>query len=162
MRAVRPPAPAAAPGPVHATAIARHGRDGWRGVLLTGPSGSGKSDLALRLIERGWRLVADDYCEVWASDGVVWAAAPPRIAGLLEARGLGIIPSVPPPLPLARIALVAACGQVPVERLPQPDTELVAGIALPRVVIDIRPASAPETLQAALKVTLDGLDVAPL
>lgn len=157
---MRPPAPAAAPGSVHATAIARHGRDGWRGVLLTGPSGSGKSDLALRLIERGWRLVADDYCEVWASDGVVWAAAPPRIAGLVEARGVGIIPSAP--LPLARIVLIAACGQEAVERLPRPATELVAGIALPRIATDIRPASAPETLQAALRVTLDGLDVAPL
>ena len=157
---MRTPAPAAAPGAVHATAIARHGREGWRGVLLTGPSGSGKSDLALRLIERGWRLVADDYCEVWASDGVVWATAPARIAGLLEARGLGVIPCVP--LPIARIVLIAACSQAPVERLPEPATEIVAGIALPRIATDIRPASVPETLQAALRVTLGGLDVAPL
>lgn len=128
--------------------------------MLKGPSGSGKSDLALRLIEQGWRLVADDYCEVWASGGSVWATAPERISGRMEARGLGIISS--PALRLVRIELVASCGLTAVERLPEPDTEIVAGIALPLIAIDIRPASATGTLNAALKATLDGLDVAPL
>ena len=148
------------PSPVHATAIARHGPEGWRGVLLTGPSGSGKSDLALRLIEHGWRLVADDYCDVWTSGGAVWARAPERISGRIEVRGLGIIPS--PTLALARIVLISACGQAPVERLPEPDTQIVAGLALPRIALDTRPASAPAILEAALKVTLSRLDVAPL
>lgn len=146
--------------PVHATAVARYGSKGWRGVLLTGPSGSGKSDMALRLIARGWRLIADDYCEVWAADGSVWATAPTRIAGRLEARGLGIVPF--PALTVSRIVLVVACGQFQVERLPEWGVELTAGLALPRMAIDIRPASAPDTLEAALRVTLGRLDVAPL
>ncbi|MEG0819600.1 MAG: serine kinase, partial [Brevundimonas sp.] len=47
--------------PLHATAVARYSPAGWRGVLIQGPSGVGKSDLALRLIGQGWRLVADDW-----------------------------------------------------------------------------------------------------
>jgi serine kinase of HPr protein (carbohydrate metabolism regulator) len=146
--------------PVHATAVARYGHSGWRAVLLTGPSGAGKSALALRLIGLGWRLVADDYCEVWASGGAVWAKAPTRIAGRIEARGLGIIPS--PERPIARIALVVRCGHEPVERLPLPETTTVCGLALPRIVLDTRHVSAPETVEAGLKATLAGLDVAPL
>ena len=146
--------------PVHATAVARHGPQGWSGVLLTGPSGVGKSDLALRLIGQGWRLVADDYCDVWTSGGAIWATAPARIAGRLEVRGLGILPF--PALRLTRIVLIAACSQVPAERLPNPETGIVAGLVLPRIRIDARPASAPTLLEEALKVTLAGLDVAPL
>jgi serine kinase of HPr protein (carbohydrate metabolism regulator) len=146
--------------PIHATGVARFGRQGWRAVLLTGPSGAGKSDLALRLIGLGWRLVADDYCEVWASGGAVWARAPTRIAGRIEARGLGIIPS--PERPLARLALVVRCGHEPVERLPLPEVTTVCGLTLPRIVLDTRPVSASETVEAALKVALAGLDVAPL
>jgi len=146
--------------PIHATAVARYSPEGWRAVLLTGPSGAGKSDLALRLIGWGWRLVADDYCEVWASGGRVWAAAPARIAGRLEARGLGIIPSAE--LRIARLALVVRCGRETVERLPLPETTTVCGVTLPRIVLDTRPVSASETVEAALKATLSGLDVAPL
>ena len=146
--------------PVHATAVARYGPEGWRAVLLTGPSGSGKSDLALQLVGQGWRLVADDYCEVWPSGGAVWATAPGRISGRMEARGLGIIGS--PALRLARVVLIASCGLSPAERLPEPETETIVGIALPRIRIHTRPASAPALLQEALKVTLAGLDVAPL
>lgn len=151
--------------PIHATAVARYGphpggRGGWRAVLLTGPSGAGKSDLALRLIGLGWRLVADDYCEVWASGGGLWAKAPGRIAGRIEARGLGIVPSAE--RPLARIALVVRCGHEPVERLPLPETTTVCGLTLPRLVLDTRPVSAANTVEAALKATLAGLDVAPL
>ena len=129
-------------------------------MLLTGPSGSGKSDLALRLIAHGWRLVADDYCEVWTSGGAAWATAPVRISGRMEVRGLGIVPSSP--LKLARIVMIATCSQAPVERLPEPDTQIVAGLALPRIAMDTRPASAPVIVEAALKVTLSRLDVAPL
>ncbi len=126
--------------PIHATAVARHGPDGWRAVLLRGPSGSGKSDLALRLIAAGWRLIADDYTHVWASGGTLYASAPQRIAGRIEARGLGIVDA--PALPLARIILVVDCTQTTPERLPEPTHEIVEGVALPRLEIDIRPASA--------------------
>ncbi|WP_374762789.1 HPr kinase/phosphorylase [Yunchengibacter salinarum] len=65
---------------------------GGRGALLTGGSGLGKSDLALRLIDRGARLVADDQVLLeTAADGRLWATAPDALKGLLEVRGLGII-----------------------------------------------------------------------
>ena len=65
---------------IHGSCAARDGA----AVLLLGPSGSGKSDLALRLLDRGFLLVADD--QVLIEDGV--ARAPPPLAGLLELRGL--------------------------------------------------------------------------
>lgn len=75
---------------VHATTIAIDGA----GVLLRGPSASGKSDLALRLIDDGARLVADDRTVLALRDGIVEASAPPSIRGKIEVRGLGIGKSV--------------------------------------------------------------------
>src|SRR5919205_3670266 len=75
---------------VHGTCVARSGA----GVLLLGPAGAGKSDLALRLLSRGFDLVADD--QVVIEDGV--ACPPPPLAGLMEVRGVGIV----------RLAYVAA------------------------------------------------------
>jgi HPr kinase/phosphorylase len=72
------------------------------GVLLLGDSGAGKSDLALRLIAQGARFVADDRVELFVRDGALWARAPANLAGLLEARGLGIVA-----LPFAREERVA-------------------------------------------------------
>lgn len=134
--------------PVHATAVARPGSHGWRGLLLRGPSGAGKSDLALRLVDKGWRLVADDYTHVWASGGALYASAPDRVSGLVEARGLGILRSRS--LPLARIALLVDCvGQAP-ERLPEPAFDTLAGVRLPCLALDVRPASAAITLGLAM------------
>ena len=72
---------------IHASCIALDGR----GVLLLGPSGSGKSDLALRLIDAGARLVADDQSELSRRGDVLVVRAPATIFGLIEARGLGIL-----------------------------------------------------------------------
>jgi serine kinase of HPr protein (carbohydrate metabolism regulator) len=135
--------------PLHATAVVRHGPGGWRGVLLRGTPGSGKSDMALRLIDAGWRLVADDYAHVFASDGRLFACTPDRIAGRIEARGLGIVPL--PYHPVARIILLVDCAQTPAERLPDADFETVAGISLPRLTLDVRPASAVVTLGLAIE-----------
>ena len=141
------------PSLIHATSVARHGPEGWNGVLLTGASGAGKSDLALRLVGRGWRLVSDDYSRVWRSGDALYAAPPETLpsdlSGCLEARGLGVTP-VGVARPLVRIILVVACGQATVERLPEPEVETLCGLDLPRMALDIRPASASETLERAL------------
>ena len=134
--------------PVHGTVVARRGPSGWRGVLLCGPSGSGKSDLALRLIDAGWRLVADDYAHVWASGQEVYATAPERIAGRIEARGLDIVPAFC--RPVTRIALIVHCRQAATERLPEPRSESLSGVSLPSLDLDIRPASAAVTLGHAI------------
>jgi HPr kinase/phosphorylase len=73
---------------IHATCVAI----GDDAVLLCGPSGSGKSDLALRLIDDGGRLVADDRVVLTRQDGgILTAAAPRELRGLLEVRGIGIL-----------------------------------------------------------------------
>ena len=72
---------------VHASCVALEGK----GVLLQGAPGTGKSDLVLRLIEGGARLVADDQVALTSSDGMLFAEPPSRIAGLLEVRGIGIV-----------------------------------------------------------------------
>ncbi|MGN6148537.1 MAG: HPr kinase/phosphorylase [Rhizomicrobium sp.] len=90
------------------------------GILLLGESGKGKSDLALRLMERGAKLVADDRTEIYAQDGALHARAPKSLAGLIEARGLGIVAA--PFVAEARIALAVEMieeGYVP--RMPQPE-----------------------------------------
>ncbi len=135
---------------VHGTAIA------WDGAaaLLRGPSGSGKSDLALRLIERGGALVGDD--QVWISPGTPPLVRPdPRLAGKLEVRGIGILEVAhlsEAPL-LAVIDLVAAAD---VPRLPEPEwTEFGAAIAVRRFALAPFEASAVEKIRltlAALKV----------
>ena len=72
---------------IHASSIAIDGR----AVLITGPSGSGKSDLALRLLDRGFILVSDDQTLIRRDGNRLVASAPPQIAGKLEVRGLGIM-----------------------------------------------------------------------
>src|SRR5690348_12208756 len=102
-----------APLLVHATAVAIEGR----AVLLRGPPGAGKSDLGLRLIDAGARLISDDQCELRRSGSEVLVRAPEAILGLLEVRGIGII-RLPPvsDVPLALIADLVAPDRL--ERLP--------------------------------------------
>jgi HPr kinase/phosphorylase len=125
---------------VHGTCVAREGA----GVLLLGPAGAGKSDLALRLLSRGFDLVADD--QVLIEDG---AARPPALlAGLLEVRGLGIL-RVPHAAP-ARLALAVELGVS--ERLPEARQHQELALPLVRVVPDV--ASAPERVTLALDCAL--------
>lgn len=127
---------------VHGSAAARDGQ----GVLLVGPPGSGKSDLLLRLLGRGWRLVADDQV-VLDPDGLADAPAP--LAGMVEARGLGLLAGLPhAPAP---IRLVAELGRE-AARLPEPRARVVAGRSLPALALDPFAASAPEKLERALDV----------
>jgi len=76
------------------------------GVLILGRSGAGKSDLALRLIERGAILVSDDRTELFLQKGVMTARPPAAIRGLLEVRGVGIL--AVPYAPKVRVSLVVS------------------------------------------------------
>ena len=118
----------------------------WRGVLIEGRSGAGKSDLALRALDHGFRLVADDRVLLWVAQGRLFGRAPDALAGLLEVRGLGVI--AVSALPLAEVALIVQCGAP--ERMPEPQAEHLLGVAVPRVEVDPRTASAPAGLRRAL------------
>ncbi|HVH48897.1 MAG TPA: aldolase [Sphingomicrobium sp.] len=130
---------------VHASTVAI----GGRAVLITGPSGSGKSDLALRLIDRGFKLVSDDQTLIRRVDGSLVASAPPTIAGKLEIRGIGIIDmETEPDVPIALVVELAN----DFARLPDDGRERqMLGLSLPLVTIDAMTASA------AAKVVI-GLD----
>ncbi|MEA1071352.1 HPr kinase/phosphatase C-terminal domain-containing protein [Sphingomonas sp. LY29] len=129
---------------LHATSVAIDGR----AVLLSGPSGSGKSDLALRLLDRGFRLVSDDRTIVRKEGGMLVASAPDTIRGKLEVRGIGIV-DVPPAEDTAVALVVELTGTM--ERLPDDSRErTILGIAVPLVSIDATTASAPSKVAIAL------------
>ena len=127
---------------LHASCAARLGPDGYDAVLLLGPPGAGKSDLVLRLLDRGFMLVADD--QVMIEDNI--AAAPAALAGLLEIRGLGIFRLNH--LAAAPLRLAIALG-LPATRLPAPATHAETG--LPLATIDPASPSAPERVMLALE-----------
>lgn len=144
---------AARPCIVHATCVAQ----GPRGVLLLGASGSGKSDLALRLIQDGWRLVADDRTVLTPQRGGLRAAAPASIAGLLEVRGVGIVSLPARP---ARLVLTVQLGREG-PRLPAPERWSPGGLkgaaSLPLIRLDGRHPSDPAKIALALKAFSQGL-----
>jgi len=132
---------------IHATAVAIETVFGPRAVLLRGCSGSGKSDLGLRLIDAGGRLVADDQSELKRRGALIIVRSPPTIAGLIEVRGLGIVRvEALAEAPLALIADLAAPETI--ERLPERDKERLLGLDLPRIAV------APFEVSAAAKVAL--------
>ncbi|HTI67027.1 MAG TPA: HPr kinase/phosphatase C-terminal domain-containing protein [Caulobacteraceae bacterium] len=146
---------------LHATAVARWSRGAWSAALLRGPSGAGKSDLALSAMAAGWRLVADDRVMVWASGGRLWGRAPARLAGLVEARGLGVLPA--PSLDWAEIALVVdlSASTEALERIPPADWVAVAGVRLRRIDFYPRESSALAKLEFALQAAPLGDDEEP-
>jgi HPr kinase/phosphorylase len=112
---------------LHATCVAV----GGKGVLILGPSGSGKSSLALDLMALGARLVADDRTIVSPGTDAPLAACPPAIRGRIEARGIGILSADPaPPTP---VLLVVDLGTPEPDRLPPARTRAIAGHAVPLV-----------------------------
>ncbi len=121
--------------------------------MLRGPSGSGKSDLALRLIDAGAVLVADDRVQLakGAGDaaGQVVAGAPAAIAGLIEVRGIGVLPV--PRAASAPLALVVDLKPgAEIDRMPEPAWCAYLGIRLPLIALDPFRPSAPAALRLVL------------
>jgi HPr kinase/phosphorylase len=131
---------------VHATAVAIDGR----AVLLRGPPGCGKSDLALRLIDGGARLIADDQALLLRREGHILVRAPATIAGLLEVRGVGILRlDLLEDAPLALVVDLVPAAEV--ERLPEPRCETIFGLAIPLLALAPFEASAAAKLRLALR-----------
>lgn len=84
---MKTPLPTQLPCLIHATCVAV----GMRGLLIVGPSGSGKSSLALQMMALGASLVSDDQCVLQEIDGAVFASRPEQLPPAIEARGLGIL-----------------------------------------------------------------------
>jgi serine kinase of HPr protein (carbohydrate metabolism regulator) len=129
---------------VHASTVAIDGR----AILITGPSGSGKSDLTLRLLDRGFTLVSDDQTLVRREDDRLIASPPPNIAGKLEIRGIGIVD-------MAHVTDITVALLVEltsdIQRLPDDDRERpILGVSLPLIGIDAMAASAPSKVALAL------------
>jgi serine kinase of HPr protein (carbohydrate metabolism regulator) len=134
----------------HAGLVARRVGGRWCGALIEGASGAGKSDLALRAASAGFRLVADDRTLVWISGARLYGRAPQTLAGLIEARGLGVVRQSA--IGFAEIGLVVACVTDPdeVERLPDPSFERILGAPVPRLALVAREDSALAKLQHAM------------
>lgn len=133
---------------VHGTLVAL-GNDG---VLLRGPSGSGKSDLALRLIipPSPWSLVSDDQVVLSRDGDEVTGRAPASIAGKLEVRGIGIVPC--PVRDAAVICLIVdLVPRQDVPRMPEPDhSAKLLTVAIPCVRLHAFDASTPAKIEVLL------------
>lgn len=129
---------------LHASTIAMDGR----AVLISGPSGSGKSDLALRMLDRGFTLVSDDRTIVRKAGDKLLASAPETIKGKLEIRGVGIVDmDIVSDVPVALVVELTSN----IERLPDDDRErLIMGISIPLINVDAMTASAPSKVAVAL------------
>jgi serine kinase of HPr protein (carbohydrate metabolism regulator) len=128
---------------LHATCVVIEGR----GLLITGPSGSGKSDLALRLMGRGAELVSDDQVQIEERNGALFATAPTAIAGMMEVRGVGLTNwPVETDVMVRLIVELAAAEQVP--RLPEPEVWRHGNVTLPSYRLN------PFEVSAADKVLL--------
>lgn len=129
---------------MHASCVANEGR----AVLICGRSGAGKSDLALRLIDRGFTLVSDDQTMVRKSGERLLASAPATIAGKLEIRGIGIVEmETATDVPISLVVELTS----DMERLPDNSRERsVLGIPVPLISVDAMTASAPSKVALAL------------
>jgi HPr kinase/phosphorylase len=130
---------------LHASCVAAEGR----GLLILGPSGAGKSSLALQMIALGASLVADDQVELSLEGGALVARGPARLAGLVEARSIGLLHS--PPVASAPVRLAVDLGQPETSRLPERHEIVLLGRR-----IDLVKSALSAHLPAALLVYLRG------
>jgi HPr kinase/phosphorylase len=135
---------------VHATAVAID----RSAVLIIGKSGSGKSDLALRLIDRGALLISDDIVQVDGTAAPPTLHPAPNIAGKIEIRGIGVI-SIPHVEDIS-LRLVVNLDST-VERLPfDRQTHSIAAFDVPTINLGAFEASAPIKIEYALRSLVDG------
>jgi serine kinase of HPr protein (carbohydrate metabolism regulator) len=129
---------------LHASCVAADGR----AVLIAGPSGSGKSDLALRLLDRGFTLVSDDRTIVRKDGTRLIASAPETIKGKLEIRGVGIVEmETVSNVPLALVIELTS----DITRLPDDSRErMILGTGIPLISVDAMTASAASKVAVAL------------
>jgi serine kinase of HPr protein (carbohydrate metabolism regulator) len=129
---------------LHASCVASDGR----AVLIAGPSGSGKSDLALRLLDRGFALVSDDRTIVRKEGARLIATAPETIKGKLEIRGVGIVDmDTVDDMPVALVVELTS----DIQRMPDDSRErLILGTAIPLISVDAMTASAASKVALAL------------
>jgi serine kinase of HPr protein (carbohydrate metabolism regulator) len=130
---------------LHCSTVALDGR----AVLISGPSGSGKSDLALRMLDRGFTLVSDDRTIVRKQGGKLIASAPETIKGKLEVRGVGIVEmETVGNVPLALVVELTT----DIQRMPDDSRErLILGAGIPLINVDALTASAPSKVALALE-----------
>lgn len=125
------------------------------GVLLVGKSGSGKSDLALRLMAWGAMLVADDQVILTSQDGELTASVDDSIRGLLEIHGVGLVRyPIAHHIPLRLVVELVPLEEM--EHLPPPQHHEILGHRIPRIGIYGFDSSAPHKIYAALHAMRPG------
>jgi len=150
--------PDRAPATIHASAVLV----GAKAVLIRGPAGSGKSRLALALIEAARsgrilfaRLVADDRAHVEAANGRLLVRPADALAGLVEVRGLGLRRL--PFEPVAVVGLVVDLAADDAERLPQAAARVttIDGIAVPRLAVAPGQEAVARVLATATTIAVE-------
>jgi serine kinase of HPr protein (carbohydrate metabolism regulator) len=137
---------------VHATCIAFDGK----AILLRGPPGSGKSDLAIRALAAGARLIADDQVMLASAGNEILASAPAALRGMIEVRGIGVMRMDADAE--GRVALIADLADTrsvaaePLERMPERRNCALMGLTLPWIKLAPFEASAVAKLRLALDV----------
>ena len=135
---------------VNGTAVAWRGQ----GVLILGPTGAGKSDLTLRLIDSGATLIADDVVELRRDGTELLLSFPPEgpaeLKGKMEVKGLGImsVPAAPPAVPLALVVRSTPLAEV--ELIPESLESEWLGLAVTTIGIHLLEPSAPAKVRLAL------------
>jgi serine kinase of HPr protein (carbohydrate metabolism regulator) len=134
---------------IHATTLSLLVGPIWQGVLIMGPSGIGKSDLALRAIQAGCALISDDYTYLWSSGDQLFASAPDTIAGQIEVRGIGITDEKQ--RKLTRISLGVLAQSDPIDRMPDLEVTQILGFDIPTIRLNPREASSVSKLLSCLR-----------